>query len=1851
MFTPGLMRVQGDLFMQGLGQTGKYMTGGVIDAGSNILTLQSSTSMLNSCVYSSNITGKTLNLVYAFTTATLSGTFVISNNVNTGGNLLTSSGDLSVTQNVYTANLIGNIIAFSNVIRVAGNLVADTITANVVAYQNNIRTFQISGRDLTGDGLLGSNNVTSSARTEFGSAYGTFTLGSAVTHGFSNVYARDTSAQTLSTYSNNATLVTLIGTLQSNLNTGTNAIVGTGQLISPLMTATNFYLGANTVTAQGTVISGVLNGGVIGANTIYSWGGVTAGDAFGNLNAGANNIVAGDRMTSSIFTGQFRAGNNTISVSNVFGSTISATSLQAGSNDLTMATLSGTMLGTMNCGSNNVTTSTGNITSSVFYGSVTAINMSVSNVTSSNIVGRVIGSNVITANLFRAGELIGGIQSTSNLQTTGVIVAQLLQGSLSLFANTMSASDGNIFVGTRLYTAGVQGWANNFSVRAAAANQFEGTLLVYTNLVSSTGLYIGGDLSGPINAYTNTMTSSNLIAPVYSGTVTASNITSAAVTAGLAIGPINNSTGVLSTERSVIAADIYGGITALNNVIFTQNTISYTFDQTDMGIFMLPDSSNAAAIGRSLSHYISNVNSSGGFWSQPPAHKVGFFSWRAPPVTGQTSFVIGKAPSGYNAVYFPGAVDSWINLGSLPNVNQNLLLADTLVETWIYVNSYTSNNYIISSAQEGGFENWTLYLNTSGRLTRRVRLSNGQLNTATNLSGVIPLQTWTYISVTTLTGGQFYTNVNGNWFASTGTPYSYIAGPYNFFLGYGGNSPSQTDMYIRDARIIHGGSLPTTTNYTPDTSFGYSTPTYAAGSTVAFSFSQEFLPLQTTSNGWCGVVSLPDDRVVFVPRDSDKIGCYNPKFGVYSELVPENNAVSLSQIQSLIRYEGDATDIYGLFLPGIIYGPPLQKLKFLVPYDGNSPNDTFGGIVPTVTGGITYNSVTPKFVTSASFTNTVDTSTPPSFYATYVLSPSITTLTFTGYTMACWVKILNPPGGLNNSILSTIFKFGGGSGGSASLYYTLNHSTLTTSVTGRYYVSNGGSYFDVNGTTTALTIGTWYHAAFVVGRATGQTGSLRVYLNGAQVGVTGSYTSLMSSFSPTLQLPGQAFSGEIDDFRILGQELSATEILNLYQTTVPYTGNTVPIYQAGKIGGALYMSAPQYSINSKISFYSPYDGSTIDVINGYTPTVTGAVSYNTSLSAKFLQSLQVINNIGVDAPANTISYGSLLGVTSSSGFTISFWGYISQLHTVNYGSLFGIRGTGATPMYFDIYEKSTELGVYGQNGASPTPSSNIITFNNATIPTVNFWYHFCLVCNTSKLMTLYINGVGQSVTLLNDFTIGEFRLGCSGGGSSRSFNGQIDDVRVYKNRVFTPSEVIQLLQLQVSGYESPYYNYTTHALSSRGLDIGPSNNASIAFWFKDADNLPPPSRQKCIFSLSNTIPAVERRLISMYYGSNAASNQYLTTSYYTPSATTNVISNVLTTFTKNTWYHLAMTFNAGTAKMFINGALQTTTTSIANDNITFRLRSGTNFLNLNYNSNNIDDGESGNQAYDEFRVYSRALSDTEVTQLYQTGSPFITGSANKWVGGVLLQNSNVLFVPSTNAYVGIYDPGRNILSLGQNTTGFNGGVLLPNGNVLCIPSSNTFLVEVDPTKPTGTATLNVPHGSGGTAPYCFSGCLLPDGNVLCAPSSGNAMIYNYRTRAVSNVLGYTAGPDKYAGCCFSPTGEVILAPGSNVVPVGRISQTGVFSSATSTFSNLITACPLGSGKILMGTTQSLGAVFDPVADTLTPVQMYGSYSGVGALQDGRAILAPNTSILGPGILNGQTPVTQVAALSPYLNKL
>jgi hypothetical protein len=262
-----------------------------------------------------------------------------------------------------------------------------------------------------------------------------------------------------------------------------------------------------------------------------------------------------------------------------------------------------------------------------------------------------------------------------------------------------------------------------------------------------------------------------------------------------------------------------------------------------------------------------------------------------------------------------------------------------------------------------------------------------------------------------------------------------------------------------------------------------------------------------------------------------------------------------------------------------------------------------------------------------------------------------------------------------------------------------------------------------------------------------------------------------------------------------------------------------------------------------------------------------------------------------------------------------------------------------------------------------------------------------------------------------------------------------------------------------------------------------------------------------------------------------------------------------------------------------------------------------------------------------------------------------------WNSGVLLPNSNIAFIPGSNSYIGMYNPYLNTISLGPFITtadAFRGGVLLPNGNVVCIPYNTFSFTEFDPSNPS-RALRNSVIGGAGNPPFQFSGTLLPNGNVICSPYSGNFVLYDYRqtfpaksTDLIDNFF------EKHAGSVLLPTGNVLCIPKASGYPLAQVSPDGVYSNAVSTVvgnGSYQNGCLLGHGKVLFGPGSGTNiGVYDIYSDTLTNIAIESGYGGITALPDGRAVLAPQTSLFGVALVSGVTQLNEHLSTSSYFNK-
>jgi hypothetical protein len=287
--------------------------------------------------------------------------------------------------------------------------------------------------------------------------------------------------------------------------------------------------------------------------------------------------------------------------------------------------------------------------------------------------------------------------------------------------------------------------------------------------------------------------------------------------------------------------------------------------------------------------------------------------------------------------------------------------------------------------------------------------------------------------------------------------------------------------------------------------------------------------------------------------------------------------------------------------------------------------------------------------------------------------------------------------------------------------------------------------------------------------------------------------------------------------------------------------------------------------------------------------------------------------------------------------------------------------------------------------------------------------------------------------------------------------------------------------------------------------------------------------------------------------------------------------------------------------------------------------------------------------------------------------PGITAVTNKFRGGVLVPNGNVVFIPWNNSNVGLYNPVANVYSniqvgaaAGGSGLRFQGGVLSPTGNVVMVPRDSANIGIFNPTT---LAMTNVGPIAGQGLSLFGSGVLLPNGNVVMSPmgTSGNIGMYNtalLTTAAFTNVGPITSSLT-WESSVLAPNGNVILPPSTstNIVVYNPIYVSSPIAAAG--YSNIQlgsiggtnyfqggTLLPSGNVILVPADASNVG-MFDPGALTYSNCSYVspatGKFFGCTLVPDGRVVFCPASSA-NVGVLNTMVPSGKEFCMSPFFNK-
>jgi hypothetical protein len=289
----------------------------------------------------------------------------------------------------------------------------------------------------------------------------------------------------------------------------------------------------------------------------------------------------------------------------------------------------------------------------------------------------------------------------------------------------------------------------------------------------------------------------------------------------------------------------------------------------------------------------------------------------------------------------------------------------------------------------------------------------------------------------------------------------------------------------------------------------------------------------------------------------------------------------------------------------------------------------------------------------------------------------------------------------------------------------------------------------------------WHHVAVIRSGTT-----VTFYIDGESAGAN-SYFAAFSNNSYPIRIGTDgptwnavsAFNGSIDEVRLYNRGLTATEIRNLYNT-----------------GVTKFNSSNNNLIKNGLVGYWTFDGKdTTDKIYDVAGGNNGYLAVGATTSAKTMGKLgQALSFNGTDREVDIADNASL---NLSTSFTISAW--IKR------------QGTSWSP----IFDSSTSFGWVFQ-----ISDTNKITLTDTSVNdymgTSNVqngvWQHVVVVKNGNGASntTFYLNGVADGTAssgTINTPT-GIKKIGYD---NSFFFNGSIDDVRVY-NRALTAAEVKQI---------------------------------------------------------------------------------------------------------------------------------------------------------------------------------------------------------------------------------------------------------------------------------------------------------------------------------------------------------------------------------------------------------------------------------------------------------------------------
>ena len=331
-----------------------------------------------------------------------------------------------------------------------------------------------------------------------------------------------------------------------------------------------------------------------------------------------------------------------------------------------------------------------------------------------------------------------------------------------------------------------------------------------------------------------------------------------------------------------------------------------------------------------------------------------------------------------------------------------------------------------------------------------------------------------------------------------------------------------------------------------------------------------------------------------------------------------------------------------------------------------------------------------------------------------------------------------------------------------------------------FEISDGTDTYSVASATNFSATG-WHNFAAVWDDSSG----MYLYIDGGLNGSTTTSTSSIGSLANANAFrigaesdAGVPFDGKIDDIRVYGYPLSASDVLKLYQTT-----------------------APAQPVDTGLVGHWTFDGPDTDPISGIARDRSNSGNSGTFTSAYLKPAIgklgQALRSDGTDWEYPTLS--SFTNLEMGIGdMTVAMWIKLEAVDGSGIDYLFS-KG-GVSQEGYSIYH---DVGIYNSLVANVRTQSGSDTYYVAsdTIYLVGEWRHVAVVFDRNSGVIFYVDGVshgkdGVGVYDGTDITNASAEV-AFGGNTNGSLNirGSYDDIRVY-NRVLSSGEIANLYNQQ-----------------------------------------------------------------------------------------------------------------------------------------------------------------------------------------------------------------------------------------------------------------------------------------------------------------------------------------------------------------------------------------------------------------------------------------------------------------------